>query len=330
MGQELGLAAPGQRRATSSTESYDASTPKAAQTASTCSGRVVSSRAMPTAIGVQRPEVDALLEGGSHDLGRPTGDDRGHRVEEVLVLEVDAGARQPGGQAGGPFVDPLGDGGQAVGPVVHGVHRRHDRQQDLRRADVAGRLLPADVLLTGLQGQAVGRAAGLVDRHADQTTGHRAGVLLAHGHEGGVGPAVAEGHAEALRRADDDVGPLCTGGLQQGQGQQIGGHDDQPTLLVDLLDDRGQIPDPAAGTRVLDQHAVGVDAVQAGLRVPDDDLDAEGLGPGGHHLDGLWVALGVDEERGRVPLGRPGGTGPWPRPLQSPRPAARRWPGPCP
>jgi hypothetical protein len=43
---------------------------------------------------------------------------------------------------------------QPVGAVVDGVHRGHHGQQHLRGADVAGRLLAADVLLAGLQRQA--------------------------------------------------------------------------------------------------------------------------------------------------------------------------------
>ena len=43
---------------------------------------------------------------------------------------------------------------QPIGSVVDRVHRRHHRQQHLRRADVAGRLVATDVLLAGLQRQA--------------------------------------------------------------------------------------------------------------------------------------------------------------------------------
>ncbi len=48
---------------------------------------------------------------------------------------------------------------QAVRTVIDGVHPGHDRQQHLRRADVAGRLLAPDVLLAGLERHAVGHLA---------------------------------------------------------------------------------------------------------------------------------------------------------------------------
>ena len=69
--------------------------------------------------------------------------------------DVEAEALQPRGQARGQRVDARRDGAQPVGPVVHGVHAGHDRQQHLRGADVARGLVAADVLLAGLQREAV-------------------------------------------------------------------------------------------------------------------------------------------------------------------------------
>ena len=117
-------------------------------------------------------------------------------------------ASEGGRQASGLAVHSLGDVLQAFGAVVHGVHRRDDGEEHLRGADVRGRLLPADVLLAGLQGEAVGRTSGGVDRHADEAARHRAAELVAGGEEPGVGTAVAERHAEALRRSDAHVGAL--------------------------------------------------------------------------------------------------------------------------
>jgi len=71
-------------------------------------------------------------------------------------------------------VDLLGDALQAVGAVVDGVHRRDDREQRLRGADVARRLLAADVLLPRLEGQPVRGGAVGVDGHAHQAAGQLA------------------------------------------------------------------------------------------------------------------------------------------------------------
>ena len=58
---------------------------------------------------------------------------------------------------------------------------------------------------------------------------------------------------------------------------------------------------------MLEQHAEDVLGHQVGRRVAHDDVDAERLGPGGDHRDGLGVALGVDEERVAVVAGRAAG-----------------------
>ena len=63
--------------------------------------------------------------------------------------------RQHRGIAGHAPRDAL----QPFGPVVDGVHARHHGRQHLRRADVRGGLLAADVLLAGLQGEPISRRA---------------------------------------------------------------------------------------------------------------------------------------------------------------------------
>jgi hypothetical protein len=85
--------------------------------------------------------------------------------------------------------------------VIHGVHRRHHREQHLRGADVRGRLLAADVLLARLQREAVGGLPCASTVHADEAPGHAALQLVAHRHVAGVRAAEAHRHAEALRAA---------------------------------------------------------------------------------------------------------------------------------
>ena len=73
-----------------------------------------------------------------------------------------------------------------------------DRQEDLRRADVGGGLLPADVLLAGLEREAMGRTAMGVDRHPDESSRKHAAERLAGGEEAGARSAVAERDTESL------------------------------------------------------------------------------------------------------------------------------------
>ena len=143
-------------------------------------------------------------------------------------------ARSPAASSSGPAVDAAGDAAQALGAVVHGVHGGDHGQQHLGRADVRGRLLPADVLLARLQRQPVGRPVLRVDREPDEASGQ---VALESGldrHEGRVRPAVPERHAEALGGPDDDVGAPLPRRLQQRQRQQVGGHGHQRAPGVGL------------------------------------------------------------------------------------------------
>src|SRR6266496_1746126 len=91
----------------------------------------------------------------------------GERVEELRVHEPVPQPLEGGGEQRGVRVDARRDARDALGSVVHGVHARGHRQQHLRRADVAGRLLAADVLLARLQRHAQRQAARRVPGDAD-------------------------------------------------------------------------------------------------------------------------------------------------------------------
>ena len=52
-----------------------------------------------------------------------------------------------------------GDSGEAIGAVIDREHSRHDGEKNLGGANVARGLVAPDVLLAGLQGQAVGGVA---------------------------------------------------------------------------------------------------------------------------------------------------------------------------
>ena len=63
-----------------------------------------------------------------------------------------------------------------------------------------------------------------------------------------------------------------------------------------LLDKAGVVEDFAEGVRILDQRAEDLVAELKSLVVADHDLDAQGPGPGLHHVDGLRMAVRRDEE----------------------------------
>ena len=80
-------------------------------------------------------------------------------------------------------MDALGDLLQALRAVVAGIHGRHAGQQRLGRADVAGGLLAANVLLAGLQRKPQGRAAARILGDADDAAWHMAFESVARGED---------------------------------------------------------------------------------------------------------------------------------------------------
>ena len=228
----------------------------------------------------------------------------GDGVEEPGVLNPIAGRRQAVGQLLGPTMGTSGDGSQALGSVVRDVHRRHDREQDLRRADVTGGLLPADVLLTGLQRQPVGHLAVCVLGHTHQASGHLPGMRGVHRQVAGVRPAEPHRHTESLRRAEADVGALLTGRCDQRQCQQIRAHGHHRTTIVGLGDDRRRIDDPSRCAGHLQDDAEEVALGQTAPRQIRqqrrlDHLNAQRLCPRLDDRARLWEQIGIDHQTRR-------------------------------
>ncbi len=250
----------------------------------------------------QLAQVDPPRLGGGQDLvGGALAGAHAQGVEEGLAPHGIAEMAQPLGQRRRQGVHPAGDRLQPLGAVVDGVHARHHGEEHLGRADVAGGLLAADVLLAGLHRHAQGGLAPAVARDADDPPRNLALVLLAGGEERRVRPAVAHGDAEPLRRADRDVGAEFARRPQQGQRQQVGRHHYEGAGGVGLLGDRGVVHHPAVGRRVLEEDAEEVPRREVDRRrIADPDVDADRAGAGLDHLDRLRMAVLGDEED--VPL----------------------------
>ncbi len=227
----------------------------------------------------------------------------GQGVEEGLVGQLEAQLLQAGGQDGGLAVHSARDAGQALRAVVDRVHAGHHGQQHLRGADVRGRLFAADVLLAGLQRQAVGRIALGVDGDADQAARHAALELVAGGEVAGVRAAETERHAEALAVADHDVGAPFARRGQDRERQQVGGHDHHRACGMQVLTSSAVVAHFAVDARVLQQHA------EAGFlkffdvgRRDGAHFDADRFGAGLDDLAGLrqHVVGHVEHLRGRL------------------------------
>ncbi len=247
-------------------------------------------------VGVDEPKVDAELTRGGYDRLGPPRHPGEHGVEEPLVHDLDTAAAQPTGQHPGQPMHALRDRAQPLGTVPHGVHRGHHGEEHLRGADVGRGLLAADVLLAGLQRQAVGGRAVGVDGDADQPT--RQGPLepRAYGHVARVRPAIAKRYAEPLRRTDRHIGTRLARRPEQAERQQIGGDCDERTALVRRSDDGVEVADGAGCAGVLHDDAEEITNWQAVGQVGDDDLDAERLGARLQDSERLREQIGVDDQ----------------------------------
>ncbi|MNM74037.1 hypothetical protein D3C81_857860 [compost metagenome] len=151
------------------------------------------------------------------------------------------------------------------------------------------------MLLAGLQGHAQrGVAAGVLG-HADDAARHGALEFVAGGEERRVRAAVAHRHAEALGAAEHHVGAEFARRGEQQQAEQVGGDAGDGLLGMQVGDQAAQVADFAAGVRVLQQRAEHVVAAEV-FHFVDRHFEAEGIGAGLHHGDGLRVAVGIDEE----------------------------------
>ena len=220
-------------------------------------------------------QVDAGLAGGHEEVVGAVRDVEREGVEEGVAHELDPGAAQACAEDGGQAVGAGGDAGQAFGPVPDREHAGDVGEQDLGRADVGGGLLAADVLLAGLERHAQRGLAAGVDRDADDPAGHGALVGVLGGEEGGVRAAIADGDAEALGRAEGDVGTQLAGRGQEGEGQEVGGDGGEAAFGLDGADGGAEVADAAVGGGVLEDGAedvLGLDLVE---RVADDEVDAQ-------------------------------------------------------
>ena len=111
----------------------------------------------------------------------------------------------------------LGHLAQALRPDGGQVRGGGQGAERLVGADVAGRLLAADVLLARLQGEDVALAALRVAGRAHQPAGHLPHRCHARRHEPDVRPAVRKRDAQRLALGRHDVGAVVAGRRQHGQ-----------------------------------------------------------------------------------------------------------------
>ena len=116
-------------------------------------------------------------------------------------------------------------------------------------------------------------------------------------------------HAEALRRADSDVGAVLAGRGQKRQREEVGGDDGETALLLHAGDDRGGIPHATGCGRVLHEGPerlrqvgrVGLGERQVG------EVEPERFRPPVEHGARLREEVGIHQEKIRRALRCPAG-----------------------
>ena len=255
-----------------------------------------------THVGVVDPQdVDSGFAGGG-DCRVSVRHAHSNRVEEAFRHRFEVGVELVGERCG-QAVDAAGDLRKTNGTVVDGVHGCDIGQQRLGGADVRGGLFAADVLFAGLQGQAVAGLAVSVLRHTHQAAGDLPLELFGHGHEAGVRTAEEQRNAEALSRADGNVGTLLGGGAQHRQSKEVTREGDHCGTLLGTSYGVGEVAHGTRGARLRTDDAEHVFADQALGQVSDLHLEVHGLGAGADDRDGLRVQFGVENNRGALFVG---------------------------
>ena len=152
------------------------------------------------------------------------------------------------------------------------------------------------MLFAHLERHAQRLVAEAVDRDADDAAGHVALVGLARGHVACAGAAEAHRGAQALRRADGDVGAPLAGGFEQRQRKQVGGSRDQHALGMCCGREVRIVAHGAVGGRVLDDGAELLAREAVFVVFVDDQFDAERFAAREQHVERLREDVAVDEE----------------------------------
>ena len=211
--------------------------------------------------GAEATQVETSGDGGGGNAVRFVPDIDHNRIEELFTGALLSGRLEGVVEFRGSRVDSLGDGAETFWAVVDGIEGGHDGEQGLSRADIRGRFLATDMLLAGLQREPESGLAVRIDRLADEAAGHHPLEGVASCHEGGVGTAESERHAEPLRVANGDVRAHVTGRLEQHQREQVGGYDCQGVIRVRIGDQLLVIADRAIGGGILENQAEDVGPV---------------------------------------------------------------------
>ena len=225
-------------------------------------------------------------------------------VKEVFVHNLVTGSHQGISQPRGLLCHVTSDALQALGAVVHRKHSRHDGQENLGGANVAGRLVATNVLFAGLEGQAVGGISLSILRDTNQAARELALQALLDGQVSSVRTPKAQGNTEALSGSRGDVSTHLTGRAKQSHRQKVRCHNGESPLSFGRLDHGAGVPDATRGTRVLNKRSKVFGKFT--LEICRHNLNPEGFCATRQDSEGLSKRVSVHQEHiRRLPGGAP-------------------------
>ena len=217
-------------------------------------------------------------------------------VEVVRMAQLQPFLLQAVGQNVGQAMNAACDTFQTRRAVENRVQAGDVGQQHLRGTNVGVRFLAADVLFASLHRHAQRGVTRRIFRYADNPARHGAFEFIFRREEGRVRAAVAHRHAEALGGAEDDIRALLARRRQQHQRHKVGSDADYHFARFQLGDQFAVIVDFAGGAHLLQQHAEDILVIEHFVGVIDDHVEAEGFRTGAHHVQGLRMDIGGNEE----------------------------------
>src|SRR5437763_1819585 len=220
----------------------------------------------------------------------------GYGVKKCFSHQRMAKTLQASSQEAGKEMNAFRNRLQPFRPVINRVSGGHAREQGLRRADVAGGFLAADVLLAGAQRKTQSAPAARIFRDANEPPGYLTFERVSRGEEGRVRTAVTERHAKTLCAANSDVHAEFAGRLEQGETEQVGSDDNQRAAAMRLFDKRPIIVNRSECVWVLNQRAKNLRAESKRVVVIEHNVDAERPGAGLDDFNVLRMTVLRDEE----------------------------------
>ena len=243
----------------------------------------------------ENPQIESRLGRRCvHSLRMRGGD--GNGVETVGLLHRDIQRAKASFELKTEANKPFGDSSKTIGAMVHRIKRSDHRQQHLRRTNVARGLIPADVLLTGLQRQAQSRIALGILRLPYKPPRNLTFIGLSRRKKCCMGAAESHRHTKSLGTAHCDISTKIRNGREQGLRQRINRHRHQSTALMGTFDQRGGVPEQPIGAGQLQQHPKHPLVKSHLLGINPLKLNSQWLRPGLQHSPGLWEHMAIDEE----------------------------------